>query len=307
MGFLDSIKNLFSSKPQQPAPQAQGTAPAAAAATAPAAAAPPAKLTPEQLAQKLERERAQRELDFWGWDEEKKAAWMTKTFESIAQQTEARVIRRADSIEIQAVEDGRHIRISCDISGGAVSCDAKLTNQLGMLILQHDPEVRRPEVIEGDAFAPADDRVFLSDTVFVEDNGMGQGKVVEALDPEVREAILTFMVQYRVPMLMVMPEELKIISIAPLPSLVHPEEVAKNFLKFAANLCALFETSPGVGWTPGVYFNEGERVEIGQHAPAGSSAVMANFTPTVTCDYCSSTVMLNMRSQCPNCGAPLSA
>ena len=296
MGFLDSLKTLLSPSKQE----------LVSAQAGPAAARSTQRAT-KKLAKKLERERARREREFPDWEEDRRAEWVTRVFETVAQQAQARVIRREDSVEVQAVDQGRQLRVCCGISRGTLSCDAKLTNQLGMLMLQQNPEVRRPKVIEGDAFAPSDNRVFLTDAIYFEENGMVQDRVFEALEPEVREAIVTFMMQYEICLLAVLPEELKILSLAPLHTLSHPEDVSRNFLKFAANLCALFETSPGVGWTPGVYFNEGERVEIGQHAPAGSSAVMANFTPTVTCDYCSSTVMLNMRSQCPNCGAPLSA
>ena len=97
--------------------------------------------------------------------------------------------------------------------------------------------------------------------------------VVRALDAQIQQAIWVFMDQYNIYAVVVAPQQFTITCGARLPLLDHPTEVARNFFKMAANLCDLFESADkGVGWTPGVYYKDGERVEMGERGERASCA-----------------------------------
>lgn len=233
---------------------------------------------------------------------EDKIAWAGAACQHLARVFKGNAVPRRDergqieSWELQLAVGGRPVRIQLDNTWLTPTTEARVQNTRGMLFLIHDPEAVPITSAPGDAWGDQrkDDRTFLAPNIYTEVEMCVP--VWNSLDERAKHDLVTFLTQHQLLACVVAPDIVTIRSRTALSDSPRIEATAGEMIRFVVQVAGMFEGAhQWIGFSAGN--PEGGGATYG-HPPEVRG-------PPVDCSFCNSSCLLNERSMCPNCGAPL--
>lgn len=227
-----------------------------------------------------------------------KLSYVRERVEQVADRLGANVVERGgEYLDLQKLVDGRPFRTSFHVDAPwlpAPSFEMAIENRRGLLSLMYE-EGAGPEAVDPDDLfteESASARYFVEEELYL-DTDFCEPRTYDELDFELRSALVELARESHY--FHVLPEKIQSQYRHNLDEIDELATLIRRHERVYAGLAATFEgAEEWIGLEPGVYI-DGERVEAG------------GIAPTLTCSYCGAVSKLDEHSQCPNCGAPLSA